>query len=225
LIRISHINRFKNSSNINLPSDITKRIIDKYKDKKKYKTNIMINLGSSQIISGLDYWEKSMQDCDVVQFNLHEAKRLFSVNQTVTPPNLLSIIHWLQEKKITALITLSKFGAIGSYKDGKDGLIFAWPIETNDFIDPTGAGDAFSAGMASILCEKPSFSFADFFQAINIGKFWATYACTKIGGCGDCPTMDTINDFITITSQQSPTEVHNETNLLQTLRLLEKALT
>lgn len=218
-IRVSHINRFRNTQNTEASGYITKLIIDKYKG----RSILMINLGSSQIHLGTKYWESSLQNVDLVQLNLHEAKRLFSVDNSIKSPTLTNIIKWFQERKITAIITLSKFGAVGTYKDGKDGIVFAWPIETKDFVDPTGAGDAYSAGIASVLYDKTLFQFSDFLCAINEGKYWATYACTTMGGCGECPSLQTLKLFQNEIGEHDPTEVISQKNSEQTLRLIDKA--
>jgi hypothetical protein len=73
----------------------------------------------------------------VFQLNLHEMRRFFS--QRNARVSLFDIVQWFRERRITAVITLDKFGAIGTYKDGRDGIILAWPFEIQGFVDSTGA--------------------------------------------------------------------------------------
>jgi sugar/nucleoside kinase (ribokinase family) len=75
---------------------------------------------------------------------------------------------------------------IGIFEDCKEGIIFAEPIKQKRFIDSTGAGDAFGAGLLSKLYLKEAFSFSDFFIAIVEARIWAAYACNSFGGVGNC---------------------------------------
>ena len=218
MVRVSHINQFCNSQNPDFPGSIIKMIIEKFTG----RSIIMVNLGSSQINLGIKYWEQSLQNVDIIQLNLHEAKQLFMIDNSNEPPKLTTIIKWFQERKITAIITLSKFGAIGTYKNGNEGIVFAWPIETKS-VDPTGAGDAYSAGIASILYNKPSFQFPDFFSAVDVGRYWASYACKTLGGCGSCPSSQELDNFINSVGDHDPTEVINQKYSEQSLKLIDKA--
>jgi sugar/nucleoside kinase (ribokinase family) len=218
-IRISHINKFRNSQSPAAAGEVIKSIIEDYHN----RSLLMVNLGTSQIRLGVNYWENLLGNVDIVQLNLHEAKALFM--QEYPNPSLRQIVEWFRKREITVVITLSKFGAVGSYKNGKDGLIFAWPIETDTFVDSTGAGDAFSAGMVSELCKKPNFGFADFHSALNSAKFWATYACTTLGGAGDCPSMEKLVRFRSHLEREGcePTEVFGQGYSDATLKLMDKA--
>jgi sugar/nucleoside kinase (ribokinase family) len=62
-------------------------------------------------------------------------------------------------------------------------------------VDPTGAGDAFGAGLMYMLWDKPDFSFEDFVRAIEEARVWAAYACTHLGGSARCPDRGTLLKF------------------------------
>jgi sugar/nucleoside kinase (ribokinase family) len=224
-IRISHINRFSNSQNIQAEGEIIKKIIRDYQN----KSLLFVNLGASQLALELDYWEDTLKRVDVVQLNLHEAKRLFSKNEASTTVSY--IIKWFRDRGISAVITLAKFGAVGTFKSGREGIMFAWPLEVKNFVDPTGAGDAFSAGMVSLLCQNKEFVFSDYFSAIDRGRHWASYACTTYGGCGECPSTEDLKRASIATRQdneqnlgyQSSFEISQDANLGNILRLIDKA--
>ena len=72
----------------------------------------------------------------------------------------------------------------------------AWPVlDVKKVIDPTGAGDAFAAGVTSYLSERPKFTTSDFQSAIGVGRVWAAYACRTKGGAGDCPGQKDLLKF------------------------------
>jgi sugar/nucleoside kinase (ribokinase family) len=224
-IRISHINRFSKSLNLQAEGESIKRIIREYRN----KSLIFVNLGTSQLALGLDYWEDTLKGTDIVQLNLHEAKRLFSKNEI--PTALSYIIKWFKDRGISAVITLAKFGAVGTFKNGHEGVVFAWPLEVRKFVDPTGAGDAFSAGMVSRLYKAKEISFSDFYSAVDKGRHWASYACTTYGGSGDCPALEEL-ERMSVEMQQDikqdygyhePIEVFRHEHLENILRLIDKA--
>jgi sugar/nucleoside kinase (ribokinase family) len=224
-IRISHIKRFSKSQNLQTEAEGIKRIIREYQN----KSLLFVNLGASQFALGLDYWEDSLKGVNVVQLNLHEAKRLFSKNET--PIALSYIMKWFRDRGISAIITLSKFGAVGSFRNGREGVIFAWPLEVRNFVDPTGAGDAFSAGMVSALYQDKEINFPDFYSAIDKGRYWASYACTTYGGSGDCPSNEELEKMSIEIRQDieqnhghlEPIEVFRHENLENILMLIDKA--
>ncbi|MBU0995748.1 MAG: carbohydrate kinase family protein [Proteobacteria bacterium] len=172
------------------PGEITKKIIDICDDSQL----IYANLGNGQLVHGVDFWKKDMCRTDIFQLNIEEIKRFFL--KSGMDNSLYNIIKWLRKNSITAVITLNRFGAVGTYKDGRDGIVLAWPLDIGDIIDPTGAGDAFASGMVSCLKGKKSFSFNEFVSAIDIGRYWASYACKSLGACAACPDKKAIDAFI-----------------------------
>ena len=197
VVCIGHLYSLADGNSENNSGELTKFIIDKY----HHRTKIFANFGVSQLKLGIDYWEEYLQKIDLLQLNLGEIRILMNSNNGNSPP-LYEIIKSLQERCITTIITLSKFGAIGTYKDGRDGIIIAPPIDFCFPVDPTGAGDAFYAGLTSELYLKSDFSFADFFSAIATGRLWATYACSTLGGAGDCPDNHKLEEYAEKVHQQ-----------------------
>ncbi len=168
----------------------TKFVIDRYSG----RLPIFLNLGSNQINLGIDFWEDTLRSASIVQLNLEEAEQLFCDHGQIS---LLDIFQWFQKRAITIVITLGQSGALGSYGDGTEGIIFARSIlKTGTIRDTTGAGDAFSAGMVSCLFGKVEFSFLEFYNSMVEGRKWAAFACTRVGASTGCPVKDEVDDFI-----------------------------
>ena len=185
-VMIGHISIDGDNHN---PGIISRKTINTYFN----KFFLFANFGNSQIKHGIDFWIKDLAHIDLFQLNLEEIRRLF--NQRGRNSFLNEIIKFLRERSITAVITINRFGAIGTYKDGSDGIVLAWPLKIKKFIDPTGAGDAFASGMISSLNGNKYFTFKDFLSAIVEGRAWASYACTTLGASGNCPDKKTLDTF------------------------------
>jgi sugar/nucleoside kinase (ribokinase family) len=185
-VMIGHIQSDKNQET---PGHCTKKIIDTLsKD-----CMVFANFGHSQIDLGVDFWENHLQRIHIFQLNLVEMKSLFKTKEPRF--TLMDIIRWLNKHEITAIMTLDRFGAIGIYKGASDGIVLAWPSDRIQVVDPTGAGDAFGAGLMYMLWDKPGFSFEDFIVAIEEARVWAAYACTHLGGSAHCPDRKTLLAF------------------------------
>ena len=173
------------------PSECTRLIVERYTG----RSCVIVNFGQTQIERGAASWQSMLAGVDVLQLNLGEMRRfLAGGGQRRT---LKQIIEWLAERSVTAVVTLDRLGALGTYKDGKEhGTVFAWSLITSDDVrDPTGAGDAFAAGMASQLRGKSAPTFFDFREAIGVGRLWAAYACTTVAGPRAYPTPELLADF------------------------------
>ncbi len=152
---------------------------------------IYANLGASQIAYGYMFWEEFLPMMDILQLNIHEIKTLFTPSTT-----LQSIVKKLWEMPISVIITLDKFGAVGVMKGVRETLFLARPVELGErFVDSTGAGDAFCAGMVSVLNGKKSFLLDEFKEAMEVARSWAAYACMSYGGANESADRKTIDNF------------------------------
>jgi len=201
------------------PGLITRMAIDSFHD----RFLIFANFGNSQLQHGIGFWREGLKLIDLLQLNVEEIKKMFRQGDRFK--SLYEIITWLQYHSITSVITLSKFGAIGTYKSGKDGIVLAWPLDIGGLVDPTGAGDAFAAGMVASLQGKKEFTFQNFLAAIAQGRLWASYACTTIGACSGCPDTNTLDDYCQQNSRLSDKrlEITESVNSEQIVNLIEKA--
>ncbi len=171
------------------PGESARHIIDTF-----WRDNaVFCNFGAGQTCMGADYWDEHLKKVKLFQLNLREIKSFFSTGSSV--PCLADILDWFKRRNITLVVTLDKFGSIASYKDGRDGVIVSWPREFPGFLDPTGAGDAFFAGLVHELRRAPDFSFSEFYNAIETATVWATYACGHFGGSSNCPAPETLEEF------------------------------
>jgi sugar/nucleoside kinase (ribokinase family) len=171
------------------PGASTKFITDFFYD----RCFIFANFGDSQIKLGIKFWEEYLKKVCVFQLNLIEMRKLFSfLNPKI---QLSQMIEWFRIRKINAIVTSDKLGAIGTFGDGKKGLVFAPPVEIKNLVDSTGAGDAFMAGLVSKFFQKNDLTFEGFHDAISEARIWAAYACTSLGGATNCPDRKTLMEF------------------------------
>jgi len=190
-VMIGHLHSDSLDSNSKDPGRCTKTIIDAFQG----KSLIYANLGNSQLQLGYEFWEHSFRHIDILQLNIAEAKQFFS-GTSESSKTLPDILDLLLKNRMSAVITIERFGAIGIHKDNTNALVLAWPlIEINDIIDTTGAGDAFAAGMVSRLAGNTKVSFHDFLEAMERASFWSAYACTTLGGSGECPGKHELEEF------------------------------
>ena len=188
---IGHIHNDCSAVNEKTATLSTGFVIDYFSAKKKL---IYCNFGSSQIEYGFSFWKDKLKSVDILQLNIHEAKSFFTDNDKGA--SLLEIISSLSSLGISGIITLDKFGAIGFMKDLSGTIFIARPVELGDeFVDSTGAGDAFCAGMVSVLDGNRDFTLKDYKNAMQIARSWAVYACKSYGGANNCPSFETIDAF------------------------------
>lgn len=217
LIRISHLQDYDGKESASV---LIKAVINSYHE----KSMIYLNPGISQICKGITYWQESLVHCDLVQLNLNEAKQLFTIDKL--PTSLVSMMNWFMTRQITVLITMAKFGAVGSFGNGKSGIVLSLPIEISDddIKDPTGAGDAFSAGMVSELPGCVQFTFQDFHRAMDAARFWAAYACKDYGGAFNCPDAQALTAFRNeLESISYPLKIDDLRSFEGYLKLIDKA--
>ncbi len=188
---IGHIHNDKPSLSNN-PEDLSTLFAIAYFKNKP--TLIYANFGASQIDHGFSFWQKYLPYIDILQLNIYEIKQFF---QTANKqPSLEEIITIIQNLNISAIITLDKFGALGILKGHLNTIFMARPVDLGDsFVDSTGAGDAFCAGMVASLNGEKNFTPNQFKNAMQIARSWAVYACQSFGGANQCPSAEAIETF------------------------------
>jgi sugar/nucleoside kinase (ribokinase family) len=186
---IGHIHADNEEINLKTAGSCTKYLVDKFCGNRF----IFANFGDSQLNLGYSYWQDYLRKISLFQLNFCEAKNFFSTSSEFT--SLIDIIEWLKDNKITTVITLDRYGAICNYRDGRDGLIYVKPIELENIVDTTGAGDAFGAALVAKLYQNINFGFQEFIDAVKEGVIWAAYACKHLGGAANCPERDQLKEF------------------------------
>ncbi len=190
-LMIGHLHSDSEHVNPESAGECTKYLIDRFKG----RSLIYSNFGKSQISLGLDFWRDVLPHIDVFQLNLSEAKDFFST-QLGKIDSLLEIVDIIRKNNMTAVITLDRFGAIGIHKEEPESIFLSWPLlEVKDVVDPTGAGDAFAAGMVASLSGQDGLPSHAFQNAIGTARLWAAYACGTYGGAGHCPSQKTLDAF------------------------------
>ena len=188
-VMIGHIRADRKGIDPVGPGRCTSYLIDRFSN----QVLLFANFGDSQIRLGYDFWRERIHKLSVLQMNLDEMKLLFTKNGR--KPSLTEIVDYLIKDRLTAIITLDKFGAICTFKESPDNVIIAWPFQLNEVVDATGAGDAFGAGLVSQLMQEKDLTFGHLFNAINEARFWAAYACCHLGGSAECPTSEQLWAF------------------------------
>jgi len=190
-VMIGHIYSDKSNGHPHVPGECTRYIIDRWQG----KAPIFLNLGHSQIELGIEFWEDAFRQATVIQMNIWEYKNLMKKEERF--PSLREIINWFTDRKINGVISMGRFGALGTYGDGKDGLIYGQSLLPPERVmDTTGAGDAFAAGLTAMLTGKNDFTFPDFHKAMAEAGVWASFACTTYGGSGSCPDRPALETFL-----------------------------
>lgn len=190
-VLIGHIHNDRMDINENSSDLSTIYAIDYFRSCNKF---IYCNFGSTQLEYGFDFWKEKLKSIDVFQLNIDEVRSFF--REDGHTPTLLEIINALSDLEISSIITLDKFGAIGIMKNRVNSVYLARAVELGeDFVDSTGAGDAFCAGMISVLDGNSEFSTDEFKDAMEVARSWAVYACKSYGGANHCPTAGTIDAF------------------------------
>ncbi|MDI9570652.1 MAG: carbohydrate kinase family protein [Pseudomonadota bacterium] len=187
---VGHIYGDKSNGLPHVPGECTRFIIDYWHG----KAPVFLNLGHSQIELGIAFWEDAIRKTSVMQMNVWEFKSLMKTADRI--PSLRKIVLWFRERRINAVISMGRFGALGVHGGDGDGLIYSQALLPPDRIqDATGAGDAFAAGLVSALAGRASFSFEDFRAAMAEAAIWASYACATLGGAGYCPDRRELDAF------------------------------
>lgn len=188
--------------------EITKDIINRFVNSG---IPIFANFGRSQYGLGNSFWRETLKKVTVFQLAIDEAREFFKQDGITS---LRHMIEWFQQNEITAVITLEKMGAIATLKDGRDGVTFAKPYDLKErLVDPTGAGDAFGAGLVSYIFDELTLAeknrkldasgqildevmkIGKFEEAISRGRDWAAFACTTLGAANSCPDADKLADL------------------------------
>ncbi|HTP08666.1 MAG TPA: carbohydrate kinase family protein, partial [Anaerolineae bacterium] len=187
---------------------ITTRLIDRYAERNAI---IFTNFGRSQFQLGNQFWRKSLQKVTIFQLALEEIREFFQQDKDIR--SLRDMITWFQKNEITAVITMDRAGAIATLKDGQHGVIFARPYDLGErFVDSTGAGDAFGAGLVSYFVDKvveaekrglrldghawdKIITIGNLEDAIERARCWAAHCCTTLGAASDCLTLPEFDDF------------------------------
>lgn len=199
-------------------------VVDHLLEKYRNRTLIYAVFGSSQLRLGWKVWEKHIREnIDVFQLNLSEAKAFFS--NKGKPATIEEILKHLMDMNVWAVITMDKFGAIAIHSGAKY-IYVIWPlVKSIDVCDSTGAGDAFAAGMVSVLSDiGRGFIIHDFEQALSEGSRWAGAACLTRGGSGRSPGKE-LADFVDCNDhyKENNVETRKDRSLHEFLTLIDLA--
>jgi sugar/nucleoside kinase (ribokinase family) len=216
---IGHIHNDRAQINTNSNNLSTLYILNHFEDKE---TLVYANFGTSQLEYGFSFWKDALKKVDILQLNIHELRRFLSNGTTCS---LSCLIEKIREIDIHMIITLDKFGALGIMREEKDAIFMARPITgLDDFVDSTGAGDAFCAGMVSRLKGKKYFAKKEFKEAMERARSWATFACKSYGGANACPNKKEIERYHDSTLQENEVVYYKEEEMQDIIALIDTML-
>ena len=186
------------------------------------KTLIYANFGASQLKYGFSFWEKHLSKVDILQLNIYELRAFLSDD---APCTLACLIKKIRDLDINMIITLDKFGALGIMKDKKRNIFMARPInDDGEFVDSTGAGDAFCAGMVSRLKGLREFDEITFKEAMERARSWATYACKSFGGANGCPSKYEIDTYHKTHTKENEVVSYHDSAMHDVIALIDSML-
>jgi sugar/nucleoside kinase (ribokinase family) len=174
-------------------------VIDAFRD----RAILFANFGESQYCLGASFWEQDLRALTVFQLSVEEARHFFwgcarraqRRSAQCAPGSLAEKLRWFQQREITAVLTLDRFGAVATFR-GSKGVVFAPAFELDNFLDSTGAGDAFGAGLVHSLCQAGGPPTLEaFVAAIATARLWSAYACTTRGAASECPSAAELAAF------------------------------
>jgi len=216
---IGHIHNDRAEINPDKKTLTTLYVLEYFSDKN---TLIYANFGASQLEYGFYFWKKHLKKVDILQLNIHELRAFLADDESC---DLACLIQKIRALEINMIITIDKFGALGLMKEKKNTLFMARPINDDDeFIDSTGAGDAFCAGMVSRLAGKKYFDEQDFKEAMERARSWATYACKSFGGANACPTKKVLDHFHHIHLKSNEVALYHDEAMRDIIALVDTML-
>jgi sugar/nucleoside kinase (ribokinase family) len=212
-------------------SDPTTAVVERFHG----RCPILINFGQEQLSKGYGHWANLLEKVDYVQMHINEARSFFC--RSIPSTRLPALAEFLSTLPATFCITLDHFGAIcfrGRKSPGSE-FIFV-PEYINDeslVVDPTGAGDAFIAGTAFHLWQagylarpgKSKWDVGELAAALDEGRKWAAFACTKLGGASEPPDAATLRQFVNQRQFDTaqPLTLYDRAASGQFLRIIDKA--
>jgi sugar/nucleoside kinase (ribokinase family) len=187
-VMIGHIYADNRKFNPEGCGSTTRMLIERFKS-----VLVFTNFGESQYDLGWSFWKSRLRGVDLFQLSMSEVRRFFCAGKSPlsSPPPLREIIDQFQRRRVCAVITLDKYGAIVTHPDRRNCIYIAWPHEIPNLVDPTGAGDAFGAGLVASFHTGSR----DFERGLQEARRWAAYACTTVGGAHECPGPAELKKF------------------------------
>lgn len=179
LIRRSHYLYFSGYSLVNKPQ--RNAILKAVDLARKFKVNIVFDPGAVNLIrSERALFTRLLDLCDVFSPNLEEARAITSVG------NIDDVVDLLKKKNPLTTLKCDRNGCIIISKE----RVIRVPGYNVKCVDPTGAGDAFTAGVIYGLSRKLPYK--------SIGQLGNWFAAEVVSNIGprSFPTKTKINDFL-----------------------------
>lgn len=158
---------------------------------------ILVNPGRSQLARGDAFWSRAWRSASVFQVSLSD---LALANRSGRP-SLTETLARFHEAGTAAVVTLGQLGAVAVKPDQDQVYVVGSLLDPSSVVDATGAGDAFSAGLAAFLAEAgPDLELA---EGLRQATLWASHACTTLGAATDCPCASDLRAFAAVQGEAS----------------------
>lgn len=110
-------------------------------------TRVSLDCSSTGFLAdfGVDDWWEVLSHVDIVRGNADEARFITGCTDPIEATRTIA------QRGFTAVITRAAEGALWCEPGGEVGSLPAAPLGPKGFVDPTGAGDSFSAGTLAAL--------------------------------------------------------------------------
>jgi sugar/nucleoside kinase (ribokinase family) len=169
---------------------MTKRLVERFQGRF-----VFAKFGESQYERGDIAWEDCLEKLDIFQLSMKEIRKFFKAGtwKASGSPSLEEIIRCLRGHTKCAVVTMDKFGAVAVERNKANRLLIAWPHVIPNLVDPTGAGDAFGAGLVAWRFRNEGRW--DLRSALEQARDWAAYACTTLGAANECPNEADLERF------------------------------
>ena len=170
----------------------------------------------------IDYWQLELSEArgfvqrSVKCKDCQESLRLLETQlldklclaSRTASPTVGSILRFFRLTNTTGVVTFNHKGAAAVLRDSET-VFVVYPYFIKDLKDPTGAGDAFGAGVAScamgfVTQAHNPFDPKNFEKVLEYGTLWGALACREYGGASNCPSLHAINTYL-----HTMTRVHN----------------
>lgn len=216
---IGHIHADRDPARGGQGGGITQSVIERFAGDG---VPIFANFGRSQYALGVGRWEPLLDRIACFQLDIEEMREFGAAAGLST---LEEILDWFHDR-CTVVVTMERMGAVAQLK-GSGSVVIGSPydLRSQHITDPTGAGDAFVAGVVASALSSPLTEAGSLKQAVESGMLWSAYACTTIGGAADCPGAEEIESFHDRHSLAFQTELRPRDLASPLLRLLDRVFT
>ena len=161
---------------------------------KSVSTPVILNPGMLIVDQGFTKIKKLLEKIDVLILSQREYRTLLNVKENeLNEDTILKYSNKLLSLGIRVIVVT--LGGKGSFFLTEKGNGLIAPLELNDIIDTTGAGDAFSAGFIYGLAQRMIFNVEHLRNYLKVGNYLAGNCIQQIGARNGIPNREQLKFF------------------------------